>query len=70
MKNYTTVFGIVEHVNYYNPTSGFSVIVVNSEENLITIVGQLGEFKVGEYIEVTGELDVHPVFGKQIKAVE
>ena len=70
MKNYTTVFGIVEHVNYYNPTSGFSVIVVNSEENLITIVGQLGEFKVGEYIEVTGELDIHPVFGKQIKAVE
>lgn len=68
MKNYATVFGMVEQVTYYNPTTGFSVLTVNCDDEFVTVVGMLGEFKVGEFIQAEGQLDVHPVFGNQFKA--
>lgn len=64
-----TITGSIEDVVYYNSDNGYSVLALNCQDELITVVGTFPELAVGEDVEVTGEFTHHPRFGEQLKAV-
>ncbi len=64
-----TVSGSIEDVVFYNPENGYSVLAVNCQDDMITVVGTFPEMAIGEEIEVTGDLIHHARFGEQLKAV-
>lgn len=61
--------GIVEEVIFSNPTNGYIVLDLYTDNDLITVVGELGEVKEGERLIVDGEYTTHAKFGTQFKAV-
>lgn len=63
-----TVSGSVEDIVFYNPDNGYSVLALNCQDDLLTVVGTFPELAVGEEVEVSGEFTVHPRFGQQLKA--
>jgi len=63
-----TVTGSIEDVVYYNTDNGYSVLALNVQGEMITVVGTFPELAVGEEVEVTGEFTHHPRFGQQLKA--
>ncbi len=63
-----TVSGSVEDVIFYNPENGYSVLAINCQDDMVTVVGTFPELAVGEEVEVTGELIHHARFGEQLKA--
>jgi len=58
----------VEDVVYSNNESGFTVLEVSSDGELLTVVGVLGGVSVGERLLLYGEYVNHPNFGPQFKA--
>ncbi len=63
-----TVIGSVEEIVFYNPENGYSVLALNCQEDLVTVVGTFPELAVGEEVEVSGEFTHHPRYGQQLKA--
>jgi exodeoxyribonuclease V alpha subunit len=63
-----TVSGPIEDVVFYNPENGYSVLALNINEEMLTVVGTFPELAIGEEVEVTGEYAHHPRFGQQLKA--
>lgn len=63
-----TIKGFVEHIIYKNPTNGYGVINLMSEENEITCTGIFTRLDEGECIEVYGQYIEHAVYGVQFKA--
>lgn len=64
-----TVIGSIEDIVYYNHDNGYSVLALNVQNEMITVVGTFPEMAVGEELEVVGEFTHHPRFGQQLKAV-
>ena len=60
--------GTVEDVVYHNEDTGFTVLDVAVEEELVTVVGQTADIAAGEEITAEGSYTVHPKFGQQFKA--
>ena len=60
--------GTVEDVVYHNEDTGFTVLVVAVEDELVTVVGQTADIAAGEEISAEGGYTVHPKFGQQFKA--
>lgn len=63
-----TIHGSVENVVYSNSESGFAVLDLVYEEELINVVGILYEVQAGEELELTGFFTTHPTYGHQFKA--
>lgn len=63
-----TVSGSIEDVVFFNPENGYSVLALNVQEEMLTVVGTFPELAVGEEVEVTGDYAHHPKFGQQLKA--
>lgn len=61
------LFGLVEHVTYLNTDTGFAVIEVDADGQLITAVGEMPGVAEGEEVELSGEYVTHPNFGVQLK---
>jgi exodeoxyribonuclease V alpha subunit len=59
--------GSVEGVIFHNADNGFSVVEMECNNELITIVGELPQLSAGEDISVTGVWAIHPNFGRQFK---
>ncbi|MBQ4473747.1 MAG: ATP-dependent RecD-like DNA helicase [Lachnospiraceae bacterium] len=60
--------GFVEKIVYRNEENGYTVLSLSSQENdEITCVGIFPSTPEGTYLEVEGELSVHPVYGEQIR---
>ncbi|MBR1758922.1 MAG: ATP-dependent RecD-like DNA helicase [Lachnospiraceae bacterium] len=60
--------GFVEKIVYRNVENGYTVLSLSTPENdEITCVGIFPTAPEGTYIEVEGELSVHPVYGEQIR---
>lgn len=69
MENNTIrIEGTVEEVLYLNSTNGYIVLDLSTENDLITVVGELGEIKEGERLIVDGMYSTHSKFGTQFKA--
>ncbi len=60
--------GTVEHIVYSNPSNGYHVIELMAEQDVVTVVGDLGEVNEGEEVLVTGKFITHPTFGFQFQA--
>ena len=65
----TEVFieGTAENIVYTNPENGYSVIEINYENSLTTVVGIMPSCCVGEKLKLRGEWTKHPTFGTQFK---
>lgn len=65
--NIEVLSGTVEHITYTNNSNGYTVAVLRTEEDTITIVGTMPFLTEGDFIEVTGHFDSHPTYGHQLK---
>ena len=63
------VIGIIEEIIFRNEDNGFTVLEINSESDntLVTAVGNLPFAVEGERVKITGQWAVHPDYGEQIK---
>ncbi len=66
--NLENLIGTVEEVTFYSEVTGFCVAEINTGEEGVTVVGELGELAVGARVECRGEWGFHPSFGRQFKA--
>ena len=60
--------GTVDDVMFYNEDTGYVVADLETEEAIITVVGELGRLEPGEELELTGSFVTHPRFGQQFRA--
>lgn len=63
-----TLKGTVDDVLFYNESNGYVVADLETEEALVTVVGELGQLEPGEELELTGSFVSHPRFGQQFRA--
>ena len=62
------ITGIVDVVTYRNEANGFTVLDLELEKELLTVVGVLPGVNAGETVTLTGTYTTHPSFGRQFKA--
>lgn len=60
--------GVVEQVLFCHAENGYTVLDLNADGSMITVVGELGEVEEGERLLVDGSYTNHPRFGVQFKA--
>lgn len=61
--------GYVEKIVYRNADNGYTVLSLSQEEEEMTCVGIFPVIGEGEYIEVTGSLTEHSIYGEQLKVI-
>ena len=59
--------GEVDSIIYRNEENGFVVLMLECDNDLITVVGEMGNVEEGEELVCTGEFTVHKKFGEQFK---
>ena len=59
--------GEVDSIIYRNEENGYAVIMLACDNDLITVVGEIGNVEEGEELVCTGEFIVHQKFGEQFK---
>ena len=64
-----TLTGIVDEIVFQSEDSSFTVMVLDVNNEPITVVGVLPGVCVGEQLEVKGYFTTHPSFGKQFRAL-
>ncbi|MEG0664451.1 MAG: ATP-dependent RecD-like DNA helicase [Clostridia bacterium] len=62
------IMGTVEEVVFRNEDTGFTVIELDYNGQLLTVVGEMTESAPGEILKATGVYTSHPTFGPQFKA--
>ena len=60
--------GSVESVIYRNDDNGYIVLELANDDELITVVGELGSVQIGEELRLTGTYITHAKYGTQFKA--
>lgn len=68
-ENLIEISGTVENVVYKNTDSGFAVLELDHEGELVTVVGELACVGEGEILTLHGNFHAHPSYGNQFKAV-
>lgn len=59
--------GEVDSIVYKNEENGFCVLMLNCDNDLVTVVGEMGDVEEGEELVLTGEFTTHRKFGEQFK---
>lgn len=59
--------GSVERVTFHNPDTGYSILKIQTGEDLITVCGNFHSVSEGEYLSIEGEWVIHPKYGRQLK---
>ncbi|MGN0601999.1 MAG: ATP-dependent RecD-like DNA helicase [Oscillospiraceae bacterium] len=67
MKDLEKIQGEVDSVIYRNEENGYAVIMLACDNDLVTVVGEMGNVEEGEELVCTGEFIVHQKFGEQFK---
>ena len=67
-KELETICGTVEDIIYHNADTGFTVLAVGVEDELITLVGETPDIAEGEEITARGSYGTHPTYGLQFRA--
>lgn len=62
-----TLKGYVEHIVYQNSENGYAVLNLVSDEEEITCTGIFHGVGEGEMLELTGDYNMHPSYGRQFK---
>lgn len=60
--------GTVEGIVYFNEDTGFTVLDVSVEEELVTVTGTTEGVAEGEEISAEGRYESHPKYGQQFRA--
>lgn len=60
--------GWVDHVVYHNDKNQYTVLMLNTDEGEVTVVGAFPYVSDGEELHIFGTWDSHPSFGDQFKA--
>ncbi|MBD5131812.1 MAG: ATP-dependent RecD-like DNA helicase [Clostridiales bacterium] len=60
--------GSVEEIRFRNDENGWTVLVLDSDGDPVTVAGTLPPVTPGDFIELEGEFVIHPKFGTQFKA--
>ncbi|MBQ2676397.1 MAG: ATP-dependent RecD-like DNA helicase [Clostridia bacterium] len=60
--------GTVENITYRNDDTGYCVIEIASNDELITVVGTMPYINIGERVTLKGNYTIHPSYGPQFKA--
>ena len=60
--------GIVERIVFRNDENGWTVLELESEDELHKVVGTLPAIQAGELLRLVGEWAEHPKFGRQFRA--
>lgn len=68
-KELENLTGIIEEITFHNQSTGFAVTEVDAGDEIVTVVGVLGEIMIGEEAVFQGEWVIHPSFGRQFKAL-
>lgn len=68
-KELENLTGIIEEITFNNQSTGFAVTEVDAGDEIVTVVGVLGEIMIGEEAVFQGEWVIHPSFGRQFKAL-
>lgn len=61
-----TYIGIVHDIIYYNEENGYVIAVMDVEDELLSIKGNIPFLREGDRIRVTGKLEVHNFYGEQL----
>ncbi|MEG0898168.1 MAG: ATP-dependent RecD-like DNA helicase [Oscillospiraceae bacterium] len=67
-KSRETIEGIIEDILYRSEETGFTVLEISYNNELLTVVGEFADICVGEEIKATGYFTTHPTYGNQFKA--
>lgn len=62
-----TLQGTVEEIIFQNENNGYSVAILETEDDVVTIVGSIPLLSMGETISVQGEWIEHHNYGQQFK---
>ena len=63
-----TLRGTVDSIVFANEDTGFTVFMLDADEVLVTVVGDLPGIAQGENVTLTGRYTSHPTYGQQFKA--
>ncbi len=63
-----TIEGTVETIIFNNPDSGYAVVDLNSDGEMLTARGELGDVDEGEVLVLKGAFVDHPRYGTQFEA--
>lgn len=61
--------GSVEDIRFRNDENGWTVFVLDSDGDPVTVAGTFPHITPGDFLELEGEFVLHPKFGMQFKAV-
>ena len=67
MAELVTIKGEVDSIIHKNHDTGFCVLMMEHDNDLVTVVGEMGDVEEGEELVCTGEFVVHQKFGEQFK---
>lgn len=67
-EEYISISGTVDHITYQNSDTGFAVLDVEVDGELVCVVGTLADVKEGEELKLTGSYQAHAQYGMQFKA--
>lgn len=62
------ITGTVEHIVYHNENNQYTVMEIEAEDELVTVVGIFPYISRGEELKIIGEWTHHQSFGQQFKA--
>lgn len=62
-----TISGIIKKITFHNDNNAYTVAVLSTKTEEITVVGTLPFITEGDSLDLEGEYTVHPTYGKQFK---
>lgn len=63
-----TITGLVRQISFHNEETGWSVLRIETEDDLCTVVGSIPSIREGEHVRATGRWVVDRVYGEQFRA--
>ncbi|MDD2628091.1 MAG: ATP-dependent RecD-like DNA helicase, partial [Clostridia bacterium] len=58
--------GKITNIIYKNENNGYTVMLINTEDDYITVVGETAGVEEGDTVELEGELIYHKTYGEQL----
>jgi len=62
-----SVNGYIDHIVYRNADNGYTVLVLITDGEELTLVGSFPDIAEGQNIEAQGDYTDHPTYGRQFK---
>lgn len=59
--------GDIEEIIFHNEDNGYTVAILETKDDIVTIVGNIPLIREGESLKVSGSKLMHPTYGEQLK---